>query len=60
MIFESKGGERTMTDFIIIFIIACLVASSIAYRMHQKKKGVSSCGCNCEHCSSHCNKNTHN
>lgn len=49
-----------MTDFIIIFIIACLVASSIAYRMHQKKKGVSSCGCNCEHCSSHCNKNTHN
>ena len=44
-----------MIDFIVIFIILALVVCSLLYRTNLKKKGKSSCGCDCKSCPSRCN-----
>ncbi len=51
-----------MTPIEIIVIIACvlIVGGVIAHSIINKKKGKTSCGCDCSNCSSckRCDKNT--
>lgn len=45
----NNGGT-----ILVAVILAVLVVLVARYMIRQKKQGVSSCGCGCEHCSSHC------
>lgn len=45
----NNGGT-----ILVAAILAVLVVLVARYMIRQKKQGVSSCGCGCERCSSHC------
>lgn len=46
-----------MVDFIIILVIGICGGLAVFYNISNKKKGKSSCGCNCNECNlTGCNK----
>ena len=42
----------TLTDIVIIILAVGIVAGSIALSIRNKKKGKTSCGCDCSNCKS--------
>ena len=49
-----------MIDLIVILIIVALITFSILYRKNLKKKGQSSCGCDCKSCPFKCDSKSDN
>ena len=45
----NNGGT-----ILVSVLLAVIVVAVARYMIRQKKQGNSSCGCGCEHCSSHC------
>ena len=35
---------------IVVIILLCIVTAILAVRIHNRRLGKSSCGCNCQHC----------
>ena len=50
-LFYSVGQHTSQAVNLISFIPMAIVALIIIFRIKAKKKGVSSCGCNCAGCS---------
>lgn len=45
-------------DLVVGIVIALMVVASVSYMIHQKRKGISSCGCKgCTRCKSGCGSN---
>lgn len=49
----SAWISANLSTIIISAILLAIVIAISAYLINQKKKGKSSCGCNCAHCALH-------
>lgn len=47
--FIHYGGTILLT-----VLLVAVVAAIVRHLVHQKRRGISSCGCRCEGCSGHC------
>lgn len=45
-------AEHLSTIIVSAILLAIIIATSV-YLIRQRKKGRSSCGCNCAHCAMH-------
>lgn len=45
--------RENLGTILICAILLAIVTSIIIYLIRQKKRGKSSCGCNCAHCAMH-------